>query len=61
MMCHEEKGDEFFDLADSYEGKAAKAFKELHAILDSSNSMMYSWRVVSLHQSKSYALESDVA
>ena len=39
---HEEKGDEFFDFAEFYEREAAKAFKELHGILESSDSMMYS-------------------
>ena len=40
--CHEEKGDEFFDFADSYEGEAAKPLKVLSGLLDSSDSMICS-------------------
>ena len=39
---HEKKGDEFFVFADFYKGEAAKAFKAVCVVLDSSDSIMHS-------------------
>ena len=41
---HEEMGDDFLDSADFYEKETAKASKELHRIVGSSDPMMYSRR-----------------
>ena len=38
---HEEKGDQIFDFTKIYKEEVAKASKELHKIIDSSNPMMY--------------------
>ena len=40
--CHEEKGDMFFDFADFHGKEAAKASKELHRIIGSSDPMLSS-------------------
>ena len=42
---HKEIGDEFFKHTDFHENEAAKASNELHEIVDSSETLMYSWRV----------------
>ena len=42
---HEEISDEFFEYVDFCEEEAAKTSKELHEIIDSSDHLMYSWRL----------------
>ena len=42
---HEEIGDEFFEYTDFHEEEAAMAQRELCKLVDSSDPLIYSWRV----------------